>query len=40
MEVFAQKADMPITEMLAELAVNTALRDYLAEICIQTHTAA
>jgi hypothetical protein len=39
-EVFAQKADMPITEMLAELAVNTPLRDYLAEICIQTHTAA
>jgi hypothetical protein len=31
---------MPITEMLAELAVNTPLRDYLAEICIQTHTAA
>ena len=39
-EVFAQKADMPITEMLAELTVNTRLRDYLAQICIQTHTAA
>ena len=39
-EVFAQKADMPITEMLAELTVNIPLRDYLAEICIQTHTAA
>ena len=39
-EVFAKKVDMPITEMLAELAVNTPLRDYLAEICIQTHTAA
>lgn len=39
-EVFAKKADMPITEMLAELTVNTPLRDYLAEICIQTHTAA
>jgi hypothetical protein len=39
-EVFAQKADMPITEMLAELTVNTPLRDYLAEICIQTYTAA
>ena len=39
-EVFAKKADMPITEMLAELTVNTPLRDYLAEICIETHTGA
>ena len=39
-EVFAKKADMPITEMLAELTVNTPLRDYLADICIQTHAAA
>jgi hypothetical protein len=39
-EVFARKADMPITEMLAELTVNTPLRDYLAEICIETHTGA
>jgi len=39
-EVFAEKANMPITEMLAELTVNTPLRDYLAEICIKTHTAA
>ena len=39
-EVFAKKVDMPITEMLAELTVNTRLRDYLAQICIQTHTAA
>jgi hypothetical protein len=39
-EVFAKKAHMPITEMLAELTVNTPLRDYLAQICIKTHTAA
>ena len=39
-EVFAKKADMPITEMLAELTVNTPLRNYLAQICIETHTAA
>ncbi len=39
-EVFAKKVDMPITEMLAELTVNTPLRDYLAQICIETHTAA
>ena len=39
-EVFAKKADMPITVMRAELTVNTPLRDYLAEICIETHTGA
>ena len=39
-EVFAKKVDMPITQMLAELTVNTPLRDYLAQICIETHTAA
>ena len=39
-EVFAKKAGMPITEMLAELAVNAPLRDYLAQICIETHTTA
>ena len=39
-EVFAKEADTPITDMLAELTVNAPLRNYLAEICIQTHTAA
>ena len=39
-EVFAKKANMPIEQMLAELEVNAPLRDYLAEICIETHTAA
>ena len=39
-EVFARKANMPIAEMLAELEANPPLRDYLAEICIKTHTAA
>ena len=39
-EVFAKKANMPIMEMLAELEANAPLRDYLAEICIETHTAA
>jgi hypothetical protein len=39
-EVFAKKANMPIEQMLAELEENAPLRDYLAEICIETHTAA
>ena len=39
-EVFAKKANMPIEQMLAELEANAPLRDYLAEICIETHTAA
>lgn len=39
-EVFASKAGMPIAEMLAELEVNAPLRDYLAEVCIEAHTAA
>jgi hypothetical protein len=39
-EVFAQKAQMPIDQMLNELKSNAPLRDYLAEICIETHTAA
>ena len=39
-EVFAKKANMPIEQMLAELEANAALRDYLAEVCIETHTVA
>lgn len=39
-EVFAQKAQMPVAQMLTELENNAPLRDYLAEICIETHTAA
>jgi hypothetical protein len=39
-EVFAKKANMPIAAMLAELEANAPLREYLAEICIETHSAA
>jgi hypothetical protein len=39
-EAFARKANMSIEQMLSELQHNAPLRDYLAEICIKTHTAA
>jgi hypothetical protein len=39
-EVFAKTANMPIAEMLTELEGNAPLRDYLAEVCIETHTTA
>ena len=39
-EAFARKANMSIEQMLSELQQNAPLRDYLAEICIKTHTAA
>lgn len=39
-EAFARKANMGIEQMLIELQHNALLRDYLAEICTNTHTAA
>lgn len=33
-EVFARKANMPEGQMIIELLQNAALRDYLAEICV------
>jgi len=39
-EAFARKANMPEGRMVIELLENEPLREYLAEICIQTYGAA
>jgi len=39
-EAFARKANLPEGQMVIELLENEPLREYLAEICIQTYGAA
>jgi hypothetical protein len=39
-EVFAKKTGMSVDRMVHELLSNEGLRDYAAQICIETHGAA
>ena len=39
-EVFAKKTGMSVDRMVDELLHNADLRDYAAQICIETHGAA